>query len=260
MIDMNTDVTEIGIKNLDRCNEEEFFAVGQTLARIEHGMQWAIGDWYNAIPWGDKEAACEKAGLNYITARHCGAVTAKFQMGARAPILGFKHHELLIIQELTDSQRDSLLKNAAKEHWTVKRLRTERDHVLGRPEKIPLLEFDDKVNAALADLPKSVSNKTRRAVRNLFSELKHRFQDEVEAEVKSRLKERHEKLSKIEREAEERRDQAIKMIAGVRAFMDEKEFKLVLSCLHPDRECAPTRKNKAFIIFKRLEETVREYR
>ncbi len=31
------------------------------------------------------------------------------------------------------------------------------------------------------------------------------------------------------------------------------EFKLILSCLHPDREAPVERKTKAFAIFKRLE-------
>ncbi len=46
--------------------EEEFFEAGRCLAKIEQGMQWAIGDWYNSIPWGDKEAACKERGSAWL--------------------------------------------------------------------------------------------------------------------------------------------------------------------------------------------------
>ena len=42
------------------------------------------------------------------------------------------------------------------------------------------------------------------------------------------------------------------MAARINFFMTEEEFKIVLSCLHPDREASKERKTKAFDIFNRL--------
>lgn len=40
---------------------------------------------------------------------------------------------------------------------------------------------------------------------------------------------------------------------GMSAALTPEEFKLILSCLHPDREASEERKTKAFAIFVRLD-------
>ena len=79
-------VTDRGMVFPDNMTEKQFFDAGHQLSEIEKGMQWAIGDWYNAIPWGDKQAACQEAGLNYESSKKYGHASAAFQIGARAPI------------------------------------------------------------------------------------------------------------------------------------------------------------------------------
>ena len=117
---MNNEIlTDVGLNLPSNYSEDEFFEAGRFLAKIDQGMQWAIGDWYNAIPWGDKKAACEKAGLKSDHAKFCGYVAGTFQIGARAPILTFNHHRTLCNQALTEDQRSNLLKNAAKNNWTA---------------------------------------------------------------------------------------------------------------------------------------------
>ncbi|NEX15785.1 MAG: hypothetical protein C1943_03870 [Halochromatium sp.] len=74
---------------------------------IEQGMQWAIGDWYNAIPWGDKEAACNKAGLNYNTAFNYGQVAKRFEFTLRKVNCTFSHHQRLAIDALTPEHATS---------------------------------------------------------------------------------------------------------------------------------------------------------
>lgn len=66
-------------------------------------LQWYIGDWYNAIPWGDKKAACEKVGLNYKTARDFGSICQRFEMSLRNDILTFQHHK--VIAALPEQER-----------------------------------------------------------------------------------------------------------------------------------------------------------
>ena len=73
-------VTTHGLRLPEDFTEDEFFEVGRFLAKavIEEEMQWAIGDWFNAIPWGDKHAACEKAGLSFERSRVYAAVCRAF--------------------------------------------------------------------------------------------------------------------------------------------------------------------------------------
>ena len=76
-------------------------------------MQWAIGDWYNAIKGEGKQEACERVGLDYKNSQLCATVCSKFSMPARAGI-PFVHHKVLSVNDLTDNQRMSLLKLAEK--------------------------------------------------------------------------------------------------------------------------------------------------
>jgi hypothetical protein len=80
---------------------------GRFLAKIEHGMQWAIGDWYNGIrdEYGEKKAACERAGLNYKTARAYGNVASKYEVSRRLDTLRFDHHQ--VVEALGAPQRPS---------------------------------------------------------------------------------------------------------------------------------------------------------
>ena len=45
-------ITDTGLVGVENLSEAEFFEQGRCLAQYEHGLQWAIGDWYNNIPWG----------------------------------------------------------------------------------------------------------------------------------------------------------------------------------------------------------------
>jgi hypothetical protein len=88
------------------------------IAKIEQGMQWAIGDWYNSIPWGDKEAACKEVGLRFNTALTYGNVCAAFPNTDRISNSPFRHYQMLAVQELTGYQRLELLGKASKNGWT----------------------------------------------------------------------------------------------------------------------------------------------
>lgn len=255
---MSKIVTDTGLILPAEYTEDQFFEAGRWLAKIEHGMQWAVGDWYNAIPWGDKEAACEKAGLNYKSAWTYGSICAVFPILDRIKNLGFDHHRVLAIQELTDNQRTDLLKKSSKEGWTVARLRRERDTLLGRPEKVPVLEFDEEVDRLLSDLPASVSKKAKQGVKAVYGKMKTEFQTAVEKEVSKRVSVERDKLLTMSKEAQEELDAARKMRQGITAVMTEDEFKFLKGLVHPDRHPAEEQAkwSKGFELVSRLGEMI----
>lgn len=255
---MSEILTNTGLIIPENCTEEEFFEAGRFLSRVEQGMQWAIGDWYNAIRWGDKQAACERAGLNYKTALIYGRVASDFEMSRRLDNLSFSHFQKLAIDALTPEQRTNLLNQAEKYGWSSARLTHERDRLLGKPEKVPLLTFDGKVEKLIETLPATATKKTKAALNQVVADLRHDFETEVEHVVKERLKVQRERIHKLEKEAQEERDRARNLRMNLDGLMTEEEYKLVRSCLHPDK--APEDRkaifNKAFDIFNRLEKSV----
>jgi len=237
--------------------EEEFFEAGRCLAKIEQGMQWAIGDWYNSIPWGDKALACKEVGLSYKTAIIYGGVCAIFRNDNRINNSPFGHHQLLAIQDLTDHQRLELLEKSSKNGWSAARLRHERDQVLGRPEKVAVLEFDQQVDSLLEELPPSVSKKAKSEVRKVYGDMKREFVTTVEKEVAKRLQIERDKLIALRKEIEEEKQRAQKISQGLTPIMTQDEFKMIRSLLHPDRHPEDTEKyNRAFEVFNRLLDSI----
>jgi len=260
MFDMSKIVTDTGLVLPAEYTEEQFFEAGRWLAKIEHGMQWAIGDWYNAIPWGDKEAACNEVGLSYTAARKCASICAVFPNVTRSNILGFEHHQLLAIQQLTDDQRTDLLGKASKnpEDWTVAKLRIERDRLLGRPEKVPVLEFDAQIDQLLSDLPPSVSKKAKRGVQNVYGKMKTEFQAAVEREVGKRLTVERSQIKEDRKEVQTELEAARKARQGITAIMTEDEFRFLKGLVHPDRHPADEQAKwaKGFELVNRLGEMI----
>lgn len=255
---MSEILTNTGLQLPEHFTEDEFFEAGRFLSRVEQGMQWAIGDWYNAIPWGDKQAACEKAGLNYGSAKVYATICSVFPIVNRINNLGFIHHQRLAIQELTDIQRAELLEKSAKNGWTAARLVKERDRLLGRDERVPLLTFDGKVQRLYEALPASATKKTKAALTQVVNDLRHDFETEVEHVVKERLKQQRERILLLEQEAQADRDRARELSMNLAGLITEEEYRLILGCLHPDRAPEDRKQvfGKAFSIFMRLEKSV----
>jgi len=252
---MSKSVTETGIRFTKSITREEHREVGLTLGRIEHGLQWAIGDWYNAIRWGDKEEACEAAGIGYRKATQYGWVASQYQITGRIVNLSFTHYEQAL--SVPEPQRASLLERAAAECWSIRQLRKERDKLLGKEKPLlPAPAIDDKVNALLASLPSRVSGQVKKEIQSVFNDLKQSYQNDVRAGVREHMKKRTQDINQMNKEAEEMMEAAQKLRRGVKAFMDTTEYKLILGCLHSDRECDPGRKDKAFQIFRRMGDEV----
>lgn len=252
-------VTGVGFTGLDNLSEDEFFEVGFRLHDMERGMQWCIGDWFNAIPWGDKKAACEKVGISYKHAAKCGSVCEVYQSLPRSKLLGFVHHQTVAVEALSDGQRLDLLKQAEKEGWSSARLKTERDSVLGLEPPVPTKSLDTTaeslVEAVKETLPKSASKKTvtaaTRAVKKIYTDMKHEFVKSVQQEAKRQTEDDKKRLRELRKDAEKERERIVQMKVGVKAFMSKEEFTLVRSCLHPDKNPHP-KAGEAFNIFNKL--------
>jgi len=74
--------------------------------------------------------------------------------------------------------------------------------------------------------------------------------------VNERVKEQRKTLDGLKKEAKKEFENAIRLKSGVKAFMTEKEFKLIRACLHPDKHQNDPKYAKAFDIFNRLSEMV----
>lgn len=256
-INMAEVITNTGLKLPEHFTEEQFFEAGKFLSRIEQGMQWAIGDWYNAIPWGDKEAACERAGLNYKTAYQYGWIASKYQISMRIENLKFNHHAVLA--GMADiEQRRGLLIQAQENGWTAARLTKERDRLLGKPEKVPLLTFDSKVDRVLESLPKTATKKVRNEIKRAMDDLRHDFEKEVHHHAQESTKQQRERLISMEKEAQEELERARYLRMNLDGLMSEDEYRLIRGCLHPDRISEDRRQQfaKAFEVFTRLEKSV----
>jgi hypothetical protein len=134
----------------------------------------------------------------------------------------------------------------------------ERDRLLGKDERVPLLTFDTKVEKLMETLPASATKKTKAALTHVVNDLRHDFETEVEHVVKERLKAQRDKLHELEKEAKEELDRARNLSMNLDGLMTEEEYRLIRGCLHPDR--APDDRksafSKAFDVFTRLEKTV----
>lgn len=257
-IPMSEIITNTGLQIPEHFTEEEFFAAGQFLSRIEQGMQWAIGDWYNAIPWGDKEAACEKAGINYATALRYAATCRSFPNVNLRSHISFDHHRRLAIDALSPEQRADLLSKAEENGWSSARLTKERDRLLGKEDRVPLLTFDGKVQRLIETLPPTATKKTKAALSQVVNDLRHDFETEVEHVVRERLKDQRERLTAREKEVLAERERVRELRTNLDGLMTEEEYRFVRGCLHPDRAPEDRRQQfgKAFDIFTRLEKSV----
>ncbi len=142
MNDLTTNIlTNTGLNLPKHFTEEQFFEAGRFLANIERGTQWAIGDWYNNIPWGNKQKACESVGLNYATSSQHGVVAAKFQIHTRVNNLSFGHHKA--IMQAPDNQLDDLFAQAIQEELSTRQL---KDLALGKKNSVAIPETNPAIS------------------------------------------------------------------------------------------------------------------
>ena len=254
-----TEVTDHGIVFPENISEQEFFDTGRKLSNMEKGLQWAIGDWYLAIPWGDKQAACKEAGLNYKTAQKCGQVCGSFQMPHRCGI-SFKHHFMLSVGDLSKDQKNGLLLEAETSGWSSKKLADERDKVLGKyvePVEAPT-DVDGVIESALVGVPVKYQNKVKSVVSTVQKKMVSDFKSAVTLQSKKIVDVEQDRLKEYRKELEERDEALTKAFKKVNHILTLAEFKLIRSLLHPDKHDPKdkARYEKAFNAFQKLLDNV----
>jgi len=128
---------------------------------MERAVGWWIGDWwvYGEQKYGERVAAVRSetwAGPNFETCMTYGSVVRKFPTSIRIEGVSFAHHRLVV--RLDDKEARALLKDAARNDWSIQQLRTkvkqrrrtEREMELGTE----IRQFDaDRYGVIYADPP-----------------------------------------------------------------------------------------------------------
>ena len=86
----------------------------------------------NPVVAGLSAYVIDRAGLDPKTAATYAIVARAFTTSMRMEEVTFSHHEKLAISDLTNTQRQALLKQAVDNGWSSSRLKHERDDLLGR--------------------------------------------------------------------------------------------------------------------------------
>ena len=316
------ELSEVGMKLPEDITQHQHYLIGLELAKLEKGLQWAIGDWFDAIKWGKKADICKVVGINYGTANNCAVVCREFQITRRRAKLTFTHHREVVSLERSEQER--LLDWSVKKKIGVTTLRNEVKALqakkvegarlppnIGAPPPAPPppdvsfepsamdhmptdeeaaqhaadlgidLDADKPIyskqqldaevlNALSAEILKQSqdADAEKRIAKALNRQHKRvmKFVENLEPQVKARVfkesyrtvKQRWQELYEYERVLKKESERVIKCQSTVDCFMSREEFRLVLSCLHPDKQPEERRDryNKAFDIIKRMEKEV----
>ena len=137
--------------------------------------------------------------------------------------------------------------------------------VAARTNSAIAVDADSAADAARSELPKTAQQKLDRALKlQLQAEhikLQRKFNEQLAAAIaadRAEIERAKHEAYRLEQAAKDEYEAANQYRLGVDSHMTQDEFKLVLSCLHPDKqpEEMRSRYDRAFQIFKRLEKTV----
>jgi hypothetical protein len=119
-------------------------------------------------------------------------------------------------------------------------------YLIDNPEKAP------EIAEIRTEVPESMQAKFDRLIKQAEASLRATIEAEIRKRVEDRVGEIRDRMHQKEMELTsfERRLQARAQREG---FMKTEEFKLILGCLHPDRESPPDRKSKAFDLFNKMQ-------
>lgn len=117
-------LTAVGLKGGESASFDEWMNVGGVLHRMESGMQFNIGDWFNIGErrWGDKyRSAAIATGYKEKTLRDYSYVCRHVQLSMRIDNLTFTHHQLVVA--LNPDEQRYWLQYASENNLSVSKLR-----------------------------------------------------------------------------------------------------------------------------------------
>ena len=109
----------------DNLSFEDWAAIGDSIARMERGVQWWIGDWwrYGEHRYGERAAqALSSSRWSFQTFMQAGWVAGAIETSRRREVLSFSHH--VEVASLPPEQQDEWLAKAETENLTCNELRT----------------------------------------------------------------------------------------------------------------------------------------
>lgn len=273
---------ENGLFIPDNISEDQHRALGERLSNALnqaeyqlHNCQWKLGDWYNAIAWGNKGDYCKAVGISSSTASHCGSVAAfyniaveddklsgagQFKQGDKPhrTILPFTTHQMAM-QGTTGEQAHELLvqailaKKGEGKYWTSRRMADEVRKLLSAaayqpreepaPQPAPPTPF--RVPAA-PPKPVDKTDPVQQALSRLPEETSPKAQKAVRDLIFQLGSQYHEqvregikaqrKLMTKEREALRAEKEAYeKLLKGCVRPIEKKEYRELVQFCHPDK-------------------------
>jgi hypothetical protein len=115
--------TEVGLELPAGLPRAEWEQIGDTLHRIEKGVQWWLGDWwrYGEREYGEAAAQAVNVGVNLGTLQNAAWVASKVDSSRRREDLSFGHHQA--VAPLEPDEQDEWLDKAAGSDMSVGELR-----------------------------------------------------------------------------------------------------------------------------------------
>lgn len=144
---------------------DEWLEVGRTLATVERGHLWWLGDWWNhgQRQYGDmasreaKDRVSEATGRAFKTIKNAGAVASSFEKSRRRDNLDWSHHAE--VAALPEAEQDAWLDLTEAHDWSQRELRKRLKRGLPEPTGVVLILPPDvdlrlgDFREALGDIP-----------------------------------------------------------------------------------------------------------
>lgn len=127
-------LSETGLEFVSKISEDQCDTLAQFINRADSVVNWMKGDLYNAAPWGNKEAMCDKYGWSYNTVRMYATVCDSVKIDKRLSNLTFSHYHRAYTKKAYHAFAAEFLAIAAERKWSVSKLESELANRLGEDE------------------------------------------------------------------------------------------------------------------------------